>query len=54
MSEASLDLNFAGSRTVWEFLQDNAFVRGIKGPVGSGKSYACCAEIMLRAIKQPP
>ena len=24
------------------------------GPVGSGKSYACAAEVMLRAAKQPP
>ena len=24
------------------------------GPVGSGKSYGCAAEIMLRAVKQPP
>ena len=24
------------------------------GPVGSGKSYACAAEIMLRAVKQAP
>jgi hypothetical protein len=32
----------------------NAFVRGLMGPVGSGKSYACAAEVMLRAVRQKP
>jgi len=35
-------------------LHDDSFVRGLMGPVGSGKSYGCAAEIMLRAVKQPP
>ena len=51
---AALNLNFSTSPTVWKFLQSDAFVRGLIGPVGSGKSYACAAEIMLRAIKQKP
>ena len=55
MSESpSLNLNFSKSQTVWKFLQDKGFVRGILGPVGSGKSYACAAEIMLRAVRQKP
>jgi len=48
-----LNLNFQTSPTVWEFLKDDSFVRGLMGPVGSGKSYACAAEIMLRALQQP-
>lgn len=28
-------------------------VRGIMGPVGSGKSTACCAEIMARCMRHP-
>ena len=48
-----LDLDFSTSPTVWKFLNDNAFFRGLMGPVGSGKSYACAAEVMLRAVKQP-
>ncbi len=32
----------------------DSFVRGIKGPFGSGKSTACCMEIMRRAKEQPP
>ncbi len=48
----NLKLNFSGSPMVWKFLQDKSFVRGIMGPVGSGKSYACAAEIMLKAVSQ--
>lgn len=48
-----LNIDFKQSPTVWRFLNDNSFVRGLMGPVGSGKSYACATEIMLRALKQP-
>tara|TARA_R110002124_G_scaffold59277_2_gene164013 strand:+ start:11743 stop:13305 length:1563 start_codon:yes stop_codon:yes gene_type:complete len=48
------ELDFSQSPTVWDFLNSDNFVRGIMGPVGSGKSYACCAEIFLRAVKQAP
>lgn len=37
-----------------DFLLSDAFVRGIRGPVGSGKSTLCCAEIMRRASQQRP
>lgn len=50
----SLDLDFSTAPTTWKFLNDDSFFRGLMGPVGSGKSYACAAEVMLRAIKQPP
>tara|TARA_R110000782_G_scaffold240095_2_gene326517 strand:+ start:147 stop:1703 length:1557 start_codon:yes stop_codon:yes gene_type:complete len=49
-----IDLDFSKSPVVYEFLQSNAFVRGLMGPVGSGKSYACAAEVMMRAVKQRP
>ena len=54
MSDAitNLNLDFSSSPTIWNFLIDKSFVRGIMGPVGSGKSYACAAEIMLKAVKQ--
>lgn len=35
------------------FHLDNRVVRGLMGPLGSGKSTACCAEIMTRAVAQP-
>jgi len=40
--------------TLKNFLKDDTFFRGIRGPVGSGKSVACCIEIIKRAISQKP
>jgi len=37
-----------------EFHASDAFVRGLMGPVGSGKSSSCCVEIMARALQQKP
>jgi len=37
-----------------EFHNDHSFIRGLMGPVGSGKSSACCSEIVMRAIRQKP
>lgn len=34
------------------FLKDDSFFRGLRGPVGSGKSVACCIEILRRALSQ--
>lgn len=34
------------------FLKDNSFFRGIRGPVGSGKSVGCCIEVFRRALQQ--
>ncbi len=36
------------------FHQDNSFVRGLMGPVGSGKSTSCCFEVLSRALEQTP
>lgn len=36
------------------FHADSAFVRGLKGPVGSGKSTSCCFEVFSRALEQHP
>lgn len=35
-----------------QFMKDDMFFRAIRGPVGSGKSVACCIEIMRRALQQ--
>jgi hypothetical protein len=40
--------------TVRKFNQDNRFFRSIMGPVGSGKSSGCVAEIIDRGIAQEP
>jgi len=49
-----ISLDFSKSPEVYKFLTSNAFVRGMMGPVGSGKSYACAAEVFIRAIQQKP
>ena len=33
-------------------MKDDSFFRGIRGPVGSGKSVACCVEVFRRALSQ--
>ena len=49
-----MKLDFRNSPQVWEFLKDKSFVRGLMGPVGSGKSYACAAELFKIAVNQKP
>lgn len=36
------------------FMKDDNFFRGIRGPVGSGKSVGCCVEVFRRALQQKP
>lgn len=40
--------------TISKFLKCDDFYRFLMGPVGSGKSSGCCAEIMRRAVEQKP
>jgi len=51
---SGLELDFTQAPTTWEFLHDTSFFRGLLGPVGSGKSYGCAAEIFLKAVQQAP
>lgn len=41
-------------KTLAEFLSSKAFVRGLMGPLGSGKSTACAIEILSRSAAQAP
>lgn len=36
------------------FHASDKFVRAIKGPIGSGKSVACCIELVRQALQQKP
>ena len=46
-------LNYkADGNTLKAFLKGNDFFRGLRGPVGSGKSVACCIEILRRSLLQ--
>ena len=48
-----LDLSY--HKTIWDFMNDDSFVRIVIGPVGSGKSTGViCGEIMRRALMQEP
>lgn len=48
-------LNYkASGEIVKAFMKDNSFFRGLRGPVGSGKSVSCCIEILRRALLQEP
>ena len=49
-----LNLDFSQSPVIYDFIKSNAFVQGIMGPVGSGKSYGCAARIFIQAVKQKP
>jgi hypothetical protein len=49
----SLESEYIASKTTKEFHKSDDIVRLLIGPVGSGKSVACCVEILLRALKQP-
>jgi len=50
-----VDFNYSpDGKIISKFLKDDSFVRGIRGPVGSGKSVACCVEIFRRACQQEP
>ena len=33
-------------------MKDSNFFRGLRGPVGSGKSVACCVEVFRRSLEQ--
>lgn len=47
-------LKFITPPTVGDFMLDDAFVRLIMGPVGSGKSAGCFMELLRRARLQAP
>ena len=51
---AGINLDFSKSPVIYDFIQNNDFVQGIMGPVGSGKSYGCAAKIMVKAVQQAP
>ncbi len=49
-----LQINYRASETLQRFHNSTAFVRGIRGPIGSGKSVGCCFEIFIRMAQQEP
>ncbi len=47
-------IDYQASPTLSNFHRSNAFVRAILGPIGSGKSVSCVAELHRRACEQAP
>jgi hypothetical protein len=47
-------LSYTATPTLAAFHASNAFVRGVMGPLGSGKSSAMCMEILMRGARQKP
>ncbi len=54
MSPTLIRKEYTQSPTAAAFHADDSFVRGLRGPVGCGKSTACIWEIMIRAQRQRP
>lgn len=52
MSDYALD--YYATDTACDFHNNNSFVRLLFGPVGCGKSVACCVEPLIRGIQQAP
>jgi hypothetical protein len=49
-----MKIKYHASPTLAKFHKSKAFVKGVMGPVGSGKSTGCCFELMMRAQQQRP
>jgi hypothetical protein len=49
-----ISYSYEGCPTLQEFADSDAFMRGLMGPFGSGKSSACVTEIVARALAQEP
>lgn len=47
-------LNYRPSPVTGRFMQSDAVIRGLSGPLGSGKSVACAMELVRRACEQAP
>lgn len=47
-----MSITFTAPPTIASFMLSDAFVRIIKGPVGSGKTTGLCMEILRRSIEQ--
>lgn len=49
-----MEINYQASPTMGAFHSSDTFVRALMGPIGSGKSVACCIEMWIKAFQQAP
>jgi hypothetical protein len=52
MSDKQVVIRYRPTPTAELFHKSSAFVRGLRGPIGSGKSVACCLEVWSRCCEQ--
>lgn len=52
--ESAIKIDYVASPTAVNFHASTAFVRGIRGPVGGGKSVTCVIELLSKAVQQEP
>lgn len=50
----SVTVDYTAEKTVAKFHASQKFVRGIMGPIGSGKSVGCTIEMFAKAVAQEP
>ncbi|WP_342626921.1 hypothetical protein AAC691_11075 [Nguyenibacter vanlangensis] len=51
---AALTYNRESVPTIRRFMESDAFIRGLMGPFGSGKSSGCVWDIVVRGLRQAP
>ena len=49
-----MDVVYKPSKTLKRFHLDDSFVKTVIGPIGSGKSVGCIADLLIRSHKQAP
>lgn len=49
-----MEVNYEASTTMNKFHNSDKFVRALMGPIGSGKSVACCIEMLRISFEQKP
>jgi len=47
-------IRYRPSKTMSEFHKCRSLAKGLRGPIGSGKSSACCIELFSNAVEQEP
>src|ERR1700688_4585435 len=49
-----IEYSYKNCPTIKRFNESSAFIRGLMGPLGSGKSTGCVIEIMDKSLRQRP
>jgi len=52
--DGTINVNYVAHPTLTRFHRSDKFVRTIVGPIGSGKSVACCWEMWMKSLEQLP